>query len=214
MLDQLLPYPVRSAVAFTDDPDEACYPGEEALVASAAPGRRREILTARRCAREALQALGRAPAPILRGPRREPIWPDGVVGSITHCAGFRAAVVALAGDIASVGVDAEPHAPLPPRVLGTVTTPADRDLLARLAVTHPDVCWDRLLFSAKESIYKAWFPVTGRWLGFEDARLDIDPEAGTFTGHILIDGPLSRMSGRYLVERGLILTAVVTHPAR
>jgi 4'-phosphopantetheinyl transferase EntD len=208
VLDQLLPHPVCSAVAYTDDPDEACYPGEESLVASAAPGRRREILTARRCAREALLALGHAPVVIPRGPRREPVWPAGVAGSITHCAGYRAAAVARTSDVVSLGIDAEPHAPLPPRVLGTVTTPADRDLLARLAVSRPEVCWDRLLFSAKESIYKAWYPVTGRWLGFEDASLDIDPDAGTFTGHILIDGPLREMPGRFLIQHGLIITAV------
>ncbi|BCJ42108.1 putative 4'-phosphopantetheinyl transferase [Actinoplanes ianthinogenes] len=209
MLDQLLPHPVRVAVAYSDDPDEACYPGEEALVASTAPGRRREILTARRCAREALLALGHAPTPILRGPRREPIWPSGVAGSITHCAGFRAAAVSHISEVASVGIDAEPHAPLPPRVLGAVTTPDDRDLLARLAVSHPETCWDRLLFSAKESIYKAWYPLTGRWLGFEDASLDIDPATGTFVGRILLpDTPIPHLSGRFLVERDLILTAV------
>ncbi|GAA2856975.1 putative 4'-phosphopantetheinyl transferase [Actinoplanes cyaneus] len=208
MLDQLLPPPVRTAMAFTDDPDEACYPGEESLIATAAPNRRREILTARRCAREALLALGHAPAAILRGATREPLWPTGVAGSITHCAGFRAAAVARTSEITSVGIDAEPHAPLPPRVLGSVTTPADLTVLDRLAVSHPETCWDRLLFSAKESIYKAWFPVTGRWLGFEDASLTIDPEAGTFTGHILIDGPLTELRGRFTVSQGLILTAV------
>lgn len=200
---------MRFAVAYSDDPDEACYPGEEALVASTAPGRRREILTARRCAREALLALGHAPAMILRGPRREPLWPAGITGSITHCAGFRAAAVARVAEVASVGLDAEPHAPLPPRVLGAVTTAPDRDLLARLAVTHPETCWDRLLFSAKESIYKAWYPVTGRWLGFEDASLEIDPATGDFTGHILLDdAPITRMTGRFLVSQGLIVTAV------
>ncbi len=209
MLDQLLPPAVRSSVAFTDDPDEACYPGEESLVATAAPGRRREIVTARRCAREALLALGHAPAAILRGATREPLWPTGVAGSITHCAGFRAAAVAHTTEIASLGIDAEPHAPLPPRVLGPVATPSDLDLLAKLDVSHPEICWDRLLFSAKESIYKTWFPVAGRWLGFEDASLSIDPDAGTFTGHILIDGPITELHGKFLVDRGLIVTAAL-----
>ncbi|WP_285555861.1 4'-phosphopantetheinyl transferase family protein [Actinoplanes regularis] len=199
---------MRSSVAYADDPDEACYPGEESLVESVVPNRRREVLTARRCAREALRALGHAPTAIPRGPRREPVWPDGVAGSITHCTGFRAAAVARTSEITSVGIDAEPHGPLPPRVLGAVTTPADRDLLARLASTRPEVCWDRLLFSAKESIYKAWYPVTGRWLGFEDASLHVDPDAGTFTGEILIDSPVPAIHGRYLVDRGLIVTAV------
>ncbi|WP_043512731.1 4'-phosphopantetheinyl transferase [Actinoplanes sp. SE50/110] len=207
MLDRLLPHPVRSAFALTDDPDEACYPGEESLVATAVPNRRREVVTARRCAREALLALGHAPAAIPRGPHREPLWPAGVVGSITHCTGFRGAAVAHTGELTGVGIDAEPHAALPPRVLGAVTDPVERAMLDRLATTHPETCWDRLLFSAKESIYKAWFPLTGRWLGFEDARLDIDPD-GTFVGHILIESPLPRLAGRHLVDRGLILTAV------
>ncbi|MEV6342389.1 4'-phosphopantetheinyl transferase superfamily protein [Actinoplanes sp. NPDC051851] len=210
MLEELLPSAVRSAEAFTDDADEACHPGEEHLIASAVPGRRREVITARRCAREALAALGHAPVAIPRGPRREPVWPSGVAGSITHCAGFRAAAVVPVERVASVGIDAEPHAPLPPRVLGSVTGPGDADLLARLAVEAPETCWDRVLFSAKESVYKAWYPLTGRWLGFEDASLTFDPPRTAFTARIHLEAEprLREMRGRYLVRDGLIVTAV------
>ncbi|HEX4225356.1 MAG TPA: hypothetical protein VHZ97_23535, partial [Pseudonocardiaceae bacterium] len=67
---------------------------------------------------------------------------------------------------------------------------------------------------AKESVYKAWFPLTGRWLGFEEARLSFDPDSGTFTASILIDGtategpPLTGFTGRYLVRDGYVLTAI------
>jgi 4'-phosphopantetheinyl transferase EntD len=77
-----------------------------------------------------------------------------------------------------------------------------------------DLHWDRLLFSAKESVYKAWFPLTGRWLGFEDAHLTFDPDDGTFSARILIDGattdgpPLTGFTGRYLVRDGYVLTAI------
>lgn len=209
VLESLLPLPVITAEAFADDPGEPCFPGEEDLVATASDGRRREFVTSRRCAREALAALGVAPAPIRPGARREPLWPAGVAGSITHCAGYRAAAVARLGDVAGLGIDAEPHAPLPPRVLGAVTAPGDAERLAALAADHPAVHWDRLLFSAKESVYKAWYPVTGRWLGFPDAALEIDPAAGTFVAHLLVPAPFGTLTGRYLVDRGLVVTAVV-----
>jgi 4'-phosphopantetheinyl transferase EntD len=72
------------------------------------------------------------------------------------------------------------------------------------------VCRDRLLFSAKESVYKAWFPLTGRWLGFEDADVTITPD-GTFTARVLAEPPppcTASFTGRWLASGGLILTAI------
>ncbi|MDI6101355.1 4'-phosphopantetheinyl transferase superfamily protein [Actinoplanes sp. NEAU-A12] len=208
MLGSLLPSSVITAEAFADEEEEPCFPGEEDLIATAVASRRREFVTARRCAREALVALGFDPAPIRRGPRREPIWPAGVAGSLTHCAGFRGAAVARIEDMAGIGVDAEPHAPLPPRVLGVVTADGEVDHLAALSAEDPSVHWDRLLFSAKESVYKAWFPLTQRWLGFEDAALRIDPVRRTFAARILVESPWETLHGRYLIGNGLVVTAV------
>ncbi|WP_089155841.1 4'-phosphopantetheinyl transferase family protein [Micromonospora sp. NBS 11-29] len=214
MIEALLPAHAVAVEAFADVAGETPYPGEEDLVARAVEGRRREFVTARRCAREALARLGYAPAPIRSGPRREPLWPAGVVGSITHCAGYRAAAVAPADAVAGLGIDAEPHAPLPDGVADAVTTAAEPARLAGLRAADPTVHWDRLLFSAKESVYKAWFPLTGRWLGFEDAELTIEP-AGRFAARVLVDGartdggpPLRVLDGRWLVADGLVVTAV------
>ncbi|XVU26702.1 4'-phosphopantetheinyl transferase family protein [Actinoplanes sp. CA-054009] len=204
-LIDLVPPEVVVVEAFGDLPGEEPFPGEEHLIARATEGRRREFITGRRSAREALRRLGLAPVPILTGPRRQPLWPDGVVGSITHCAGYRAAAVARSGAVASVGIDAEPHDALPPEVVPGVTLPAEREMLAALG---GELHWDRLLFSAKESIYKAWFPLTGRWLGFDECVLSIDPGLRTFTGRPLVDSPLPEFRGRYTVERGLVMTAV------
>ncbi|MBB5112829.1 4'-phosphopantetheinyl transferase superfamily protein [Micromonospora echinospora] len=214
MIAALLPAGALAVEAFADVPDETPYPGEEDLVARAVTGRRQEFVTARRCAREALAHLGYAPVPIRSGARREPVWPDGVVGSITHCAGYRAAAVAPAGALAGLGIDAEPHEPLPDGVAGVVTVAGEPERLAALRAADPATHWDRLLFSAKESVYKAWYPLTGRWLGFEEADLTFDP-AGRFTARILVDGtradggpPLDVLDGRWLVAGGLLLTAV------
>ena len=78
--------------------------------------------------------------------------------------------------------------------------------------------WDRILFCAKEATYKAWFPLTKRWLGFEDAHITFEADSattGAFVSRILIDPealsgpPLTALNGRWSVERGLVLTAIV-----
>ncbi|MCE7080990.1 4'-phosphopantetheinyl transferase superfamily protein [Streptomyces sp. ST2-7A] len=227
MLKELLPADVESAELFgeTDTGDlPPLFPEEEAVVARAVAKRRREFAGVRACAREALGRLGVPPAPLLPGERGAPGWPDGIIGSMTHCAGYRGAAVARRGRWASLGVDAEPHEPLrEPGVTRLVTVPTERErLLPDLAARHPSVHWERLLFSAKESVYKAWFPLTGAWLGFEEAELGLSPDqegpgSGAFRARLLVPGPvvagrrLSGFDGRWLVRGGLVLT-VVTVP--
>jgi 4'-phosphopantetheinyl transferase EntD len=180
--------------------------------------RRREFTTGRACARAALAKLGLPPVPIVPGFRGAPQWPAGVTGSITHCAGYRASAVAHLADVAAVGLDAEPHGPLPDGVLERIAVPQELAWLPGLAAAVPGVPWDRLLFCAKESVYKAWFPLTRRWLGFEQAAVTVEPEAGTFTARLLepaeaLDGRrLASFAGRWLVRDGLVLTAI-TVPA-
>ncbi|MCM3886560.1 4'-phosphopantetheinyl transferase superfamily protein [Frankia sp. R82] len=260
MLSSLLPAAAIAVEAFEDDPAAVLFPEESALLARAVEKRRREFTTARICAHTALRRLGLPPAPILPGPRGAPGWPDGVVGSITHCAGYRAAAVAWSCDLHTVGIDAEPNEPNPPGVTREITVEDEADRLTSLIASRPGVRWDRLLFSAKESVYKAWFPLAGRWLGFEDAALTLDPGTaplagapvildgpvgpvatpsfgatagpgkstgfggaaarvpvraeGTFTARLLVDGPvlgpgaLTGFDGRWLVEGGLLITAI------
>jgi 4'-phosphopantetheinyl transferase EntD len=241
MIEKILPVTVAVEERRTDPPDAVLYPEEEALVIRAVPKRRAEFTTARLCARAALAALGEPPVAILPGPRGAPRWPRGVVGTITHCAGYRAAAVARAADLAAIGMDAEPHGPLPAGVLPAVSRPAEAAALAALARTTPGVHWDRMLFSAKESVYKAWFPLTGRWLDFEEAELTfggvdlasdgiapgpdgIAPgpdgapatldRTGTFTVRLLAEGPppSAEFAGRWLVADGLVLTSVTVEP--
>jgi 4'-phosphopantetheinyl transferase EntD len=214
VFENLLPPGAIVVEAFGDIPGEGIFPGEEDLIANAVDSRRCEFVTARRCAREALATLGYVSAPIRMGPKREPLWPPGVVGSVTHTAGFRAAAVAPKTICASVGIDAEQNLPLPDGVEDYITVPDEREMLVALACAMPDIDCARLLFSAKEAVYKAWYPLTGRWLGFDDARLTIDPE-GKFVAKLLIDGIrtdegqlLSTLAGRFLAAHGLISTAV------
>jgi 4'-phosphopantetheinyl transferase EntD len=214
VIEELLPKVAAAEEAFADPPGAVLFPEEEAVVARAVPKRRNEFTTARFCARAALARLGVPPAPILPGPRGAPRWPDGIVGSMTHCAGYRAAVVARDDDLVTVGVDAEPNEPLPDGVLDAVTVAEERDWLPGLLAARGDVCWDRLVFCVKEAVYKAWYPLTGRWLDFAEAMVTVDPDEGTFDARLLVPGPVHQgrtipgFTGRWLARDGLLVTAI------
>jgi 4'-phosphopantetheinyl transferase EntD len=213
LLGSVLPSAVASVARLDDDGVGPLHPSEEPAVANAVAKRRAEFTTGRFCARSALAELGSPAEAVPVGEKRSPVWPDGVVGSITHTAGFRGAAVAWRSAVRSVGIDAEVHDVLPDGVLDAVSSEKERAVLSRLAAERPDISWDRLLFSAKESVYKTWFPITGTWLGFEDAEL-VPAVDGTFAARLLVDGPtvdgvvVSSFSGRWAVGGGIVVTAI------
>ncbi len=213
MLERILPEAV-AVVATKGDRSVELFPSELEALGEPVEKRRREFVTARACAREALGRLGIPPQPIPSGSRGEPVWPDGVVGSITHCSGYRACAVAAVSDLLTIGVDAEVDEPLPDGLVADIALPEERAAIERLAREDSAVSWDRLLFSIKESIYKAWFPLTRSWLGFEDASVEVDCSRGTFTAHLLVPGPtlqgrhLDGFAGRWLAADGLVFSAI------
>ena len=211
-----LPLGPAGEAAYPEAIETGLFPEEREHIAQAVAKRRLEFAAVRRCARQALQELGYPPVPILPGEQREPQWPEGVVGSMTHCAGYCAAAVARAGDVSALGIDAEVHAPLPDGVLELISLESERDRIAQLAAKVPgEVHWDRVLFSAKESVYKAWFPLARRWLGFEQADIELRPD-GTFGVRLLLGadepGPAgglpSGFAGRWAVAEGLTATVI------
>lgn len=219
MIGRLLPECVAHAEAYEDLARSTLFPDELAQIAHAVDKRRREYATVRRCARLALDALGVAPAPLVADERGAPLWPPGIVGSMTHCDGYRAAAVARTSDLRSIGIDAEPHEPLPPTILPMIARQEDRAMVAGLAAIDSDVHWDRLLFCAKEAIDKAWFPLARRWLDFAEAAVRLDP-TGTFAADLVgtwvdVDGErITSFHGRWQVDRGLAMTAVADPDGR
>lgn len=195
-----------------DDASAFLLPQEAAQFGWAVEKRVKEFTISRTCARRALQKLGLPATPILRGSHGEPVWPAGVVGSITHCDGYCAAAVALTSKVLAVGIDAEVHAALPLDVLHQVCFD---DELLWLNQSPPDIHWDCLMFSIKEAVFKAWFPLTERWLGFEDVQIAFNPDQRTFHARLL-QGPLkiaghelAGFTGQYEVRNNLALSAVV-----
>ena len=213
-IEAVLPAVAMSADATIDDPAAVLFPEEEACVRGAVDKRRREYATVRQCARRALAAFGMPPVPIPSGVGRDPLWPPGIVGSMTHCEGYRAAAVARARTVHAIGIDAEPNDRLPDDVVRAVLTSSERVAVRELADAEPGVSWDRLLFSAKEAVYKAWYPIMHTWLGFEDAEIAVHLGDGSFIATLTVPrsdaagSPPTTVSGRWLAADGLILTAV------
>ena len=184
------------------------FPDEEALLLRAVTKRRNEFALARTCARRALTNIGVAPCSILRSSDRAPIWPAGIVGSITHCRLYTAAAVCSDVHFRSLGIDAEINEPLPDGVLTIIASPSEQ--LAIREIPDNVVCWDRLLFSAKECVFKAWFPVARRWLDFRDAEVTIDAVRGVFVAELLVDNPPTGrlLQGRFGLSGPHLLSAI------
>ncbi len=207
MIETLFPAGVITVLANDAMAEEPLHPDEQPFAAKMSEARRREFALGRACARHALARLG-IPGPVLRGDDRAPLWPEGVVGSLTHCDHFCAAAVAHCELVLSLGLDAELDSPLRERVVQRICTPDERAHLAEL----PEIPsgWEKLVFSAKESFYKAYYPVARSFLGFQDVALRFDPEAQSFEAQLLRDdkpGP-KRASGRFALVPPHVITAV------
>ncbi|WP_329018895.1 4'-phosphopantetheinyl transferase superfamily protein [Micromonospora rifamycinica] len=211
----LLPAAVSVAVAETADWVGELLPAERAgLGERAVESRRRDFTAGRVCARRAMTALGLPAAPVPTAPNRAPVWPAGLVGTITHTRGYCAAAVARHADLRAVGMDAERDKELNAGVRRLIMCPEEEDHLARLP---GGVNWPVVVFSAKETVYKVWHPVVGSWLDFLDATVELEPDTGVFTARIsparvsaaTVADPPALVTGRFAVEGDLVRTAAV-----
>lgn len=219
-LERLLPAGAAvCAVSDTAQP-EWLYPVEAAAVGGALERRQREFALGRTCARRALTQIDVAPGPIPVN-ERAPVWPEGVVGAIAHTPGLVLAAVARQKDLAGLGMDAEARErPLLDRIERFICTPAE---LARLREGHlaaqPDVV--RLIFSAKEAVYKCIAPMSGVTLGFHDVEVDLDVARAAFAVRLVGTArprlpDLQLLQGRFIVTPRFVLTSAIiwaaTHP--
>lgn len=168
-LGELLGDELHVATCFFSETEEGPLDEEAALFSSASDLRVRSFRAGRTAARRALARLGEAPTSIGVGAGREPVFPPGVRGSISHSKELAIAAVARESSVRSVGVDLERTRELAPRVVERVASARERDGLSALHAL--------VLFSAKESIYKALYPEVGRWFGFDAALVSVEHDA-------------------------------------
>jgi enterobactin synthetase component D / holo-[acyl-carrier protein] synthase len=196
------------------DPAEL-HPAEAEHVARAVPKRLAEFAAGRACARAALAEFGVRDFALRAAPDRQPLWPDGFIGTITHTAGFCAAAVASRASILAIGLDSE--------IVGAPTL----DIWPTIARSE-ELAWVRslpaceqpaaitLLFAVKEALYKCQYPLVGEWLDFHDLRVEAGGwgnPAGTFAVSATRSIRFARrvalpIVGRYLFHEHFVSAAV------
>jgi enterobactin synthetase component D len=185
-------------------------------LARAVPKRRLEFLAGRTCATRALGRLAprllEEPVPV--GADRAPVWPAGIVGSITHAEGFAAAAVARSTDARGLGLDSERlvTAAAMEAVAAQAVTREELGALARAGSSEAMLL--TLMFSAKESLFKCLYPLVGRYFDFRDATVvDVSEGEHSFTVELRIPlGGLAagtRLAGRFAIADGLVHTGIV-----
>lgn len=133
--------------------------------------RQREFLAGRWCAMQALQGLGAGSTHVAVADDRAPIWPDGVIGSITHTGDFAAAAVAWAADVAGLGINSEQI--IDPAAAGDIADicMVNEAMLFKVAQGRSFCEFCTFVFSAKEAVFKCLFPHTRKFLEFSDVRI-------------------------------------------
>ena len=166
----------------------------------ASPKRRAEFLAGRLCAQRALLRLqGRVSVPSI-GPDRAPLWPNGAVGSITHSDNWAAALVAKQAQFFGVGIDMERYLSNEDgqKLAGALLTANERERLNGLTVEQ-FALMVTVIFSLKESLFKALYPLVGKHFYFEDAELIAwDTTTGTAQLRLLSDLDHQWPAGREL----------------
>lgn len=190
-------------------------PEEHEYVARSAERRVRDFAGGRLCARRALAELDIHDFPLRAAEDRRALWPDGVVGSITHTREFCAAVVARQGSLRSLGIDAEVRDRVTAPMRGMICTEAEQVWIGTLPEAAQNLV-SALAFSCKEAFYKCQYELSRQWLDFKDVSLvpeQTDLRDGLYTlrlhkpvAALASIGPL--FSGRFIIEGPLIISAM------
>jgi 4'-phosphopantetheinyl transferase EntD len=201
---------VARAIAPVVDATAELSSEEAALVARAVESRRREFSTGRRLARRLLADRGIAPGPILRDDDRLPIWPIPITGSISHSREFAVVAICEAAACFGVGVDVEPDEPVKPGIERHVCTAAERHWLDGFDLDEAERGRRvKLVFSAKEAVYKAFYPRVRVFWGFHDVTLELDEAGGRFRAALPASAGRSHVEGRFVRGHGTIVSGVL-----
>jgi enterobactin synthetase component D / holo-[acyl-carrier protein] synthase len=209
----LFPGPVVAVQVLEDVSVECLLPQERGCVLGSVDKRVKEFAAGRLCARRAMSFLGLNETPLISGPDRAPLWPNSVVGSISHTDGYCTAVVGAKARFAALGVDAERVGRLDAALWCSVFRDEEIDWLRALDdVTQTEMA--TVIFSAKEAFYKCQYGITRSWLGFEDVAVEV--KENTFqvrirNRHKAVASRLPSLDGRYVRDAGVVITGIAIH---
>lgn len=195
-----------------DGDPQRLYPEEFAAVRQAVARRQREYAAGRQAARQAMMDIGWPPMAIPSASDRSPVWPEGLVGSISHTNRSCVAVVCPSHQVCGIGVDLEYDLPMNDDLWSTICTPEE---LAWVAAQDASLqgLWVTRMFSAKEAYFKWQYPQTGQMLEFRDVHVALHIQSMSFhVGLVEVTRArtnLRRSFGQLLIPDGVVL-AVVT----
>jgi len=154
-------------------PEQCLWPEELAQVSRAVLSRRQQFAAGRWLARQSLAKLGLEARPLLSDAQRVPLWPPGIIGTISHTQSWCAAAVARSGEVGALGIDVEPRSPLDVALWPRICRPEER---ARLDELDPERAGllAKAFFCAKESIYKALYPSVRVFLDFQGMYIELE----------------------------------------
>jgi 4'-phosphopantetheinyl transferase EntD len=213
MIQSLFPPEVVTQEMMVPTLMENLHPAERACIDRAALCRRLDFAGGRVCARRALAQLGIGAFPLLMGDKGEPVWPAGIVGSISHSGGRCAAAVTRRQRIQSLGLDLERLTEFEAGVTRLVCTVPELEWVQSLPEARRSTAVS-LLFSAKECFYKCQFPLMRRWLDFHDVSIRVFPEDGEFEAAGPAGTTCTRVAfarGRYMLRDGYVITGLTAH---
>lgn len=211
-LAELFPAFVATAMAPLGSHTTSPFAEERQAVARAVSDRRSQFFGGRACARAALGSLGYPPAPLGVGPGREPLWPNGVVGSISHGGAWCGAVAARASEARGLGLDVEVLDPVVSQEVEHLVHTAEerRALPSSSAERHRATT---VAFGAKECVYKCLFPLTGWRLELHDVTVGVDLAGSSFRARLADDQRheelgLQHLDGRFTIADGHVFTGL------
>jgi 4'-phosphopantetheinyl transferase EntD len=218
-LSSLLPHGAVAAELRSPGDPGLLLPEEAQHLARAVPQRAQEFAAGRLCARRLLAEFGILDFPVKAAEDRQPLWPESLVGSITHTTGFCAAVVAERSHLRAIGIDCEVVGSVKARVWRSICLPQEVLWLHSLPDSEQAAA-ATLIFCAKEAFYKCQYPLVRERLNFHDANvevLDWGLSGGTLRIHAsrrlaLADHAALPLQGRYLFHEHFV-TAVIALPA-
>ena len=210
-LENLFSSEVFVCLSQISDYTQHLFPEEQLHIKTAVGKRCHEFSTGRYCAHNAMQTLVTNKQALVAGEKREPLWPDGIIGSISHSGDCCIAIVSADPSLIALGCDVEKNEPSGLNIRDMICTEQDLHYLGERG--DDPYAW-KLIFSAKESIYKCLYPLLKHWIGFADATVICDFDAGSY--RVLMSEKLnipenivSKMQGRFIVGEDYIFTSMI-----
>ena len=188
-------------------------------MANVAQVRKQEFIAGRYCAYQAAKLVGLELVKLPAAKTREPVWPEGIVGSITHSKLMAISCVSLSQDWSSIGIDAEEliNPSLRADIESLVASPVELQYLGSL----DSQIGLTVLFSAKEALYKALFPLVRTFIDFKEVKLtNLDADTKVFELELIssnekLAGHLGRYQGSFKQFGETIVTVVsIPRPMR